>query len=997
MGELNSVQAPLVKALVGAGWIHVPGDDLDRSHEQPFIEGDVVDALVRLNPAIADDPGRVDEILPRLRAVTLGARGDGLVETNQMFAQWLRGFTDHEFVGTNGSVPVHLIDYEDLSNNRFVVSDEVSFGVPGDQVRFDLVLWVNGFPLAVGELKTATDLGKSWLNGATDLVDTYQPEHPEFFVPNVICFATEGKQFMYAAVGAPVERWTPWGPASDAPKLADVVAATVDMLNPQTLLDLLEDFTLYEPAKSNDDGSKLTKIVARYTQYEAVNLIAERAVDPTRRRGLVYHTQGSGKTLAMVFAAGKMLRDPRLANPTIVLVADRVQLVRQTWEQFRTTSMPRLVVPGTAQELRKLLSSDRRGLIFATVHKFAGAGLLTDRQNVVVLVDEAHRTQEGDLGMTMRGALPNATLIGFTGTPIAKLDRNTFDTFGDETDDRRTLHTYDSDQSVSDGMTVPIHVAPRLVSFHLDREGLDAAVAELVEAEGLSEEEAEVLTSRVSRTSTFFSNPERVTAVCSDLVDHFYETVDPLGLKAQVVVYDRDACSAYYDELTAQLAARGITDEAAVVISTGSKGDGEELTRFKRTEADEEKLLRRFRTFRDPLKFLIVTAKLGTGFDAPIEGVMYLDKPLKEHTLFQTITRTNRTWRNPETGQDKRYGLVVDYVGLGAGFARAMAPANPEQHKREVDLDGLVDQFEAELKVAMTRFAGIDHSDVTTQTLMDAQARFNDASDRQDFAIQFRLLEGIWETAWPHERLRPLKAKYRFISQVYASITPTDTSASLLWHRLGAKTLALVHTHMSDIKVTSAHSVIVADASTIQRLIDEGIEVDVQEVEGKTAEEIVDSIAARLKRRLEGPNGEHAAWRSLGERLDRLRTETITSAEESVNVMRRLFQLAHDVTVAESAEDAGGADGLSLLPDPNVGALTQIFREFVPDDAPMMIGQVVADVDNIVKHATYDGWADTQKGDMAVRRELRNALRKHQVHNTPGLFDRAYEYVRANY
>jgi type I restriction enzyme R subunit len=232
---------------------------------------------------------------------------------------------------------------------------------------------------------------------------------------------------------------------------------------------------------------------------------------------------------------------------------------------------------------------------------------------------------------------------------------------------------------------------------------------------------------------------------------------------------------------------------------------------------------------------------------------------------------------------------------------------------------------------------------------------------------------------------------------VYASITPTDTSASLLWHRLGAKTLALVHSHMSNIEVTAAHSVIVADASTIQRLIDEGIEVDIAAVEDKTADEIVDSIAERIKKRLEGPNGDHPAWRSLGERLDRLRTETITSAEESVNVMRKLFQLAHDVTVAESTEDTSGRDGLSLLPDPNVGALTQIFREYVPDDAPMMIGQVVTDVDNIVKHAAYDGWADTQKGDMAVRRELRNALRKHQVHNTPGLFERAYEYVRANY
>ncbi|MBK6857823.1 MAG: HsdR family type I site-specific deoxyribonuclease [Microthrixaceae bacterium] len=434
------------------------------------------------------------------------------MEANRTFAAWLRGFVDHEYIGTNGSVPVRLIDFDDLANNRFVVSDEVTFGVAGDQVRFDLVLWVNGIPLAVGELKTPTSVKKSWLGGANDIVESYQPEHPEFFVPNVACFASEGKEFMYAAVGAPVERWSPWGESSDTPKLADVLAAAVDMLKPATLLDLLADFTLFEAAKSNDTGSRLTKIIARYTQYEAVNLIVERALDPERKRGLIYHTQGSGKTLAMVFAAGKMLRDPGLSNPTIVLVADRVQLVRQTWEQFRTTSMPRLDIPGTAKALHKLLSTDRRGLIFATVHKFAGAGLLTQRDNVIVLVDEAHRTQEGDLGMTMRSALPNATLIGFTGTPIAKLDRNTFETFGDETDEKRTLHTYDSDQSIADGMTVPIHVAPRLVSFHLDSDGLDAAVEELIAEENLTDDEAEILAKKVSKTATFFSNPERVAA-----------------------------------------------------------------------------------------------------------------------------------------------------------------------------------------------------------------------------------------------------------------------------------------------------------------------------------------------------------------------------------------------------------------------------------------------------------------------------------------------------
>lgn len=322
------------------------------------------------------------------------------------------------------------------------------------------------------------------------------------------------------------------------------------------MLDLLADFTLFEHAGDNAGGG-LRKLLARYTQYEAVQLIVARAKDPARRRGLIHHTQGSGKTLAMVFAAAKLLREPAMRNPTVLLVADRVQLVRQMWDQFRTAGMPRLDVPETAGELRDALGPrDQRGLIFTTVHKFRDAPLLNERDNIVVMVDEAHRTQEGNLRLTMRAALPNATLIAFTGTPIAELGRNTFATFGDEGDPGRTLHAYGTDQSIADGTTVPIHVSPRKVEFALDKDALDEAFAQMTADEGLDDDEAETLARRASRVSTFFANPERIRRVCADIVEHFYATVDPLGMKAQVVVYDRAACVAYHHEISRLLAQR---------------------------------------------------------------------------------------------------------------------------------------------------------------------------------------------------------------------------------------------------------------------------------------------------------------------------------------------------------------------------------------------------------------------------------------------------------
>lgn len=1003
--ELNSVQEPVLNLLKAAGWRYVRGDRLNRAEEQPLIESEVTAAIIRLNPLVAAEPARADEILSRLRMLTLTAPDDGLVAANRAFMAWLRGRESHQFTGLAYDVPIRLIDFDDPSKNSLIVSDEVTFGIPGSHSRFDVVLWVNGFPLVVGELKTPVDQRISWVKGAKEIAQVYEVRRPQFFVPNVLSFATEGREFFYSAVGTPVDRWETWGSTVDAPSLSGwrrVARCVETLLSPPTLLDMLHDFTVFETSADPVGNPQLVKIIARYPQYESVNLIAERVRDGAKRKGLVHHTQGSGKTLAMAFAAAKMLADPALANPTIIMIADRIQLVRQTYDQFRTASMPRLEAPATAADLRGLLSRDQRGLIFTTVHKFAGAGVLNERDNIVVLIDEAHRSQEKQLGEDMRRALPNARFFGFTGTPIADLDRNTFALYGDPDDPGQVLHVYDSDRSIADGMTVPIHVNPRLVEFQLDRQGLDEAFAELNETEGLTEDEAEFLTRKVSRVSTFFANPERVEKVCADIIEHFYSTIDPLGMKAQIVVVDRSLCLKYDTELKRQLALRydaGLPlDECAVVMSVQSK-DPEEWQQYALAEAEEEKLLNRFRAFGDPLKFLIVTSKLGTGFNAPIEGVMYLDKPLKLHTLFQTITRANRTWKNPVTGQEKKYGLICDYIGLGDGFARAMAPANPEAARRAIELDGLIDQFELEIAEALDRFAGIDRVTVTAQTLQDAHQRIPDEASRDRFAARYQMLQGIWEMCSPDARLEEHRSDYRFLSQIYASVMPTNTANELLWHRLGAKTLELVHSHIGEVSVRgSGKQAVIADADTIQTLIDEGLIVDGDtETTSRTAEQVIDSIAERIRRRLAGPNGDHDIYRSLAERLERLRERVLTQARDSIQYLRELFTLAKDVTAAELAEDGEGRDGLDLLPDPHVGALTQIFNEYAPKDAPVVVGRVVADIDAIVREVRYDGWSATQQGDRLVRISVRKVLQKYHLPAAGDLFDHAYAYIAEHY
>lgn len=1005
--ESNTVQQPILDLLVSAGWKHIPGYQLNRHTEDVLIESDLRAALARLNPAVAETPERAAELLSPLRSLMLSAREDGLVPTNQHFLEWLRGQKTHRFNGRDSFDPVHLIDFENPGNNILIVADEVTFGTPGHSCRFDLVLWVNGIPLVVIETKTRLEKRVTWLKGAHDIHTIYEPGWPEFFVPNAFSVATEGKDFHYGAVGQDIESWGVWGSTEEdiLPAGWPRVKRSVELLlNPDTVLSVLGDFTAFELKGKHTGAPRLHKIVPRYPQVEAVRAIHARALHSSKKQGLIHQTQGSGKTLAMLFAAVKLVNEPRLKNPSIVLIADRVQLVTQMYRQFLRAGMPALEAPSTASDLRRILSEDRRGIIFTTVHKFKNAGVLNARENIIVLVDEAHRTQEGQLGKFLRAAFPNARFFGFTGTPIATEDRNTYELFGDPDDPNHAMNTYDSDRSIADGTTVPMHVSPRLVDFHIRKADLDKAFDELAAEEGLTDEEQEYVAAKATDTRTFFANPERVRKVCTDIIDHFYSTIDPLGMKAQIVAYDRGLCVAYQDEITRQLQARtndGAThDESAVVMSIQSKDDVD-WQQYKLTDAKEETILNRFRQLGDPLKFIVVTSKLGTGFDAPIEGVMYLDKPMKLHTLYQTITRTNRNWKNPVTEQEKRYGLIVDYVGLGDGFARAMSPANPEHARKEIETDSLLEQFEIEIANVLDRFAGIDRESNGFEALQAAHDRLPDDKAMERFAAQFGMLQGIWEAAYPDLRLENHRADYKWLSKVYASVTPTDVTRDLLWRRLGAKTLELVHGHIGEVTVSDTGvDVVIADEGTIRRLIEAGVidpDAGSGDTQVTTAAEVVDNIASRLRKRLEGGNGSHPAYKSLSERLDRLRERQLAKAQDSVDFLRDLLDLARDLAAAERAEDTSGTVGLDLLPDPNVGALTQIFEEYKPEGVPVIVGKVVADIDAIVKEVRWDGWSNSKEGDRAVRIAIRKVLVRYGLPASGELFDHAYAYVSENY
>lgn len=1018
--ELSTVQSWLVDQLTSLGWEHVPGDygralrpagSVPREATDVLVEEWLLEALETLNPELHGSPERVDEVLPVIRMAVLSAASEGLVAANERMTTLLRGDYTHKYVGTDEYVPLRLIDFDDFDHNTFVVSEEVSIGPEGNRRRFDIVLWVNGIPLVVVETKTPVKAAVSWLNGARDIDRTYAVEHPEFFAPNVLVAATEGREFHYGGVGQRAESWLMWGSTDDPYDLDGLprVQRSVDLLlTPARILSVLRDFTLFEQVP----GGGQRKLVPRYPQVEAAEAIHNKVV-AGGDRGLIWQYQGTGKTLLMAFTALKLLHDERVGGPTVVVVLDRLDLIEQVERQFKTAGLPRVSTAGSKAELQRLLKDDKRGIIVTTIFRFEGAGRLNDRDNVIVLVDEAHRTTEGSLGDDMRTALPNARFFGLTGTPIADEDRNTFKLFGDPNDPGYVLNTYSMERSIADGASVPVHVESRLVDFHLNKEALDEAFEELADEESLSEEERDFLAGKAGHIQTILMNPDRIARVCADIVDHYTAKVAPVGMKAQVVAFDRTLVVAYENELKRLIAERDLTQQVAVVMSVGQgKDEPQEFQPYRLSRDEEARIKQRFNDNEDNLSFLVVTAKLLTGFDAPIEQVMYLDKPLRKHTLFQAITRTNRRYTHPRTGQEKRYGLVVDYIGLGNQIAQALKAADPDTGgKREVDVNALAGEFAARMaRILYPRFDGIDREDNTFEALSEARNRLATPEAKDEFAAEFTGIETLWEFLDPHDITNLHKGDYKWLAQVYEAIKPTQTSNVLLWDRLGAKTLALVHGHMSDVKVTGTGlEEVIVDPDAIEAmraLIEQGeLELDLGKPDSDardllenpvTLDEVLTAIEKRIQRRL--TESGHAVYRSLAEQIERLRAQAIQKAEDSIEFLKKALEVAKTAVQAEKLE----AEGLLVseaerLLDPHIGALTQIVDQYKPDGMPVIVEDVVRDIDTIVKQVRYTGWNETQEGDRTVRKELRVVLKKYALPVTGPLFDNAYAYISENY
>jgi type I restriction enzyme R subunit len=483
-----------------------------------------------------------------------------------------------------------------------------------------------------------------------------------------------------------------------------------------------------------------------------------RARDDKKTRGLIWHTQGSGKTFTMITVAKRLIDDQVFANPTVLMLVDRNELETQLFGNLEAVGHSDVPVARTKRHLQKLLREDRRGIILSMIHKFDGIPeKINLRDNIFILVDEAHRTTGGDLGNYLMGALPNATYLGFTGTPIDKTayGKGTFKVFGSD-DPKGYLDKYSIRESVADGTTVPLHYSLAPNHLQVDRETLEREFLGLKELEGVSDiEELNKVLERAVTLENMLKNRKRIDEVASFVANHFRSTVEPMGYKAFLVAVDREACALYKKALDRILP----PEYSEVVISSGGKKDSMELQSFRISEEKEKAVRKAFRHPEELPKILIVTEKLLTGFDAPILYCMYLDKPMRDHVLLQAIARVNRPYED-DLGRRKPSGFILDFVGIFDKLERALAFDSEEVKGVVEGMEILKERFTEMMAEAQAEYLPIPHGKSGDKAVEAVLDHFRDKEKRQEFYGFYKEDQELYEIISPDPFMRPYIKDY---------------------------------------------------------------------------------------------------------------------------------------------------------------------------------------------------------------------------------------------
>lgn len=709
----NIIEQSMIEILQSQGWDYAHGKEV--SPEGIFCERESFGQILlldRLKQAIATiNPGIPADAREAAVQKVMRIASPELLHNNEEFHRLLVEKVKIPFTenGYERSHEVALIDFENTANNQFLVVNQYTIIENNQNKRPDVLLFVNGIPLVVIELKNAASENAD-IKSAYHQIQTYKATIPSLFTYNAVCIISDGLECKAGSVSADLSRYMTWKTADGIKEASrfkpQLETLLLGMLEPTTLLDLVRNFIVFEKTKREDPKTGLIQIqtakkLAAYHQYYAVNKAVQSTIHASgangdKRGGVVWHTQGSGKSLSMVYYSGKLITSPEMQNPTILVLTDRNDLDDQLFDTFASSVQLLRQEPAQAESrdhLKKLLQVASGGIVFTTIQKFLPESgdqfpQLTDRRNIVVIADEAHRTQYGfearlvderdketkevigkriayGFAKYMRDALPNATYIGFTGTPIEGTDINTAQVFGNYID------RYDIKDAVDDGATVRIFYESRLAKVNLDEEGrrlIEEFDSELEQDEEVTDKQR--AKAKWTKLEAIVGHQDRVKNLARDIVSHFEQRQKVFDGKAMIVAMSRRIAALLYQEITA-LRPEWHSDDATKgtikVVMTTSSSDGPEIARHHTTKQQRRDLSERMKDPADELKLVIVRDMWLTGFDAPCLNTMYVDKPMRGHNLMQAIARVNRVFK------DKPGGLIVDYLGIGTDLKKALS------------------------------------------------------------------------------------------------------------------------------------------------------------------------------------------------------------------------------------------------------------------------------------------------------------------------------------
>lgn len=970
LSELKGVEKPVTEWLSKMGWNFKSNEELkvyNRLFSNPVIAQILVENVAAINNVSADvAETAVDQLLQHLN------NPSPIIGNENFLEKLVKGITlsvegeDRDF---------HFIDFENIWQNSFIVTNQ--YWVQGyKMVKTDIVLLVNGIPLVPIEAKQRARKGTNWLEGVKQF-STYDQRADKLFMCHGFGVACNGRITKYGIPGASSSYFNEWkstvleteqaNPILDQDNdlcrtylddedglqhfdvdrlpngevLERMKLGIIGLLQPARVLDIVKSFLVFE----RTDG-KIIKKVARYQQLRAANKIVNRVAESDLKQGVIWHTQGSGKSLTMLYTAYKLRNTPGLNDPTVYIVVDRKDLREQIGGTFDDCDFPSARSVHNIGDLKYIIDNAPAGVFITTVQKFRELGTRQDtRDNIIILIDEAHRTQYGNFQIELQNVLPNARRFAFTGTPIPKTHQE-FGVKAEEGAHEHYLDKYGIQDAIEDGTTVPIRYTFGPQEWFLDKEKLKAGYDEITA--DLTEDERRLVEQRVQAWKVFLKHEDRIEVLANDIAEDFKSVVEPQGFKAQVVACDKEACVLYYNELIKYFD----RSELTVIFSTGNYDEGEKYELFKdhyKEDKERRQLIANFkkRITSDEqregnnLKVIIVCNMLLTGFDAPIEQTMYLDSPIRDHNLLQAVARTNRPYDDKVSKLSKEFGRIVDYVGVFEDYKKALN-YDPEDIGEFEDVESLVDQFPNVLEAAFEPFKDIKLED--TYECSMAIVRKLTELDQGKFEQGYKEILQLWEAISPHPKLRDSREKYLWLNEIYEIYLEEFKRLDFDSEVYAAKTRKLIQESVRLIGFKGHLPVVNIDSNYLNELKETKLSPS------DKAEKIIRDIETVIRRN----EANSAVYVEFQNRLDDLikkKQEESQSIEQLILELGELYSELDDIATLPQRmgfEDKGTFEIFTLIKNARTTDFhEELTREFAKDV-----------VDSVIRKKIYIGWQD---------------------------------------